>query len=92
MQLVTCQNLCRINRNPQNNILTVATGIADIIMSMAIVVGCCTFTGLVSPRSSKLGPTYLKTEGCGAVSNINTRPRARMRVVVEACWGGSVHL
>jgi hypothetical protein len=44
--------------NHQNNISTVARGIANIIMLVAIVVGCCAFADLVQPRSSKLEPTY----------------------------------
>jgi hypothetical protein len=41
---------------------TVATGIGDVIMHVATVVGYCAFTGLVPSRSPKLGLTYLKTE------------------------------
>jgi hypothetical protein len=42
--------------------LTIATGIADVIMPMTIVVGYYAFTGLISSRSPMLGLTYLKTE------------------------------
>jgi hypothetical protein len=62
MKLITCQNSYRINRNDQNNIPIVATGIVDVIMLVATVVGCCAFADLVPPRSPKLRLTYLKTE------------------------------
>jgi hypothetical protein len=91
MKLITCQNSYRINRNDQNNIPIVATGIVDVIMLVATVVGCCAFADLVPPRSPKLRLTYLKTEACWVVLNIDSRPRARVWVAAEACWGGSVH-
>jgi hypothetical protein len=62
MQLVSCQNSSKINGNHQNNILTVAMGIADVIMPVGTVFGCCAFTGLVPPHSLKLVLTYLKIE------------------------------
>jgi hypothetical protein len=40
----------------------VATGIADIIMLVATVVGYCAFAGLVPPCSLKLRLAYLKIE------------------------------
>jgi hypothetical protein len=58
------KNLSEINGNHQNNRPTVTTGIADIIMVVATIVGCCAFAGLVPPHSPKLGLTYLKTEAC----------------------------
>jgi hypothetical protein len=42
--------------------LTVATCIADVIMPVTAVVGCCAFVGLVTPYSPKLRLAYLKTE------------------------------
>jgi hypothetical protein len=49
--------------------LTVATGYDDVIMSVAIMAGCCALASLVPPRSTKLGLSYLKTKVCLAVSN-----------------------
>jgi hypothetical protein len=62
MQLVPCQNLSRINGNHRNNMLTLATGIGDILMHVATLVGYYAFAGLVPPRSPKLRLAYLKTE------------------------------
>jgi arginine exporter protein ArgO len=62
MQPITCQNLFEINRNHRNNMSIVATGIADIIMLVATVVGYCAFAGLVPPCYLKLRLTYLKIE------------------------------
>jgi hypothetical protein len=59
---VLCQNSSEINGNHQNNMLTVATCIADVIMPVTAVVGCCAFVGLVTPYSPKLRLAYLKTE------------------------------
>jgi hypothetical protein len=42
--------------------LTLATGIGDILMHVATVVGYYAFAGLVPPRSPKLRLAYLKTE------------------------------
>jgi hypothetical protein len=92
MQLVPYQNSSGINRNHQNNIPTVAMGIADVIMPMTNVISCCAFAGLVPPRSPNLELTYLKIELHKVVANINTRPRACMRVAVEACSGGSARV
>jgi hypothetical protein len=39
-------------------------GYDDITILVAIVVSCYALTGLVTPRSPKLGLTYLKTETC----------------------------
>jgi hypothetical protein len=38
----------------------VVMSIANVIMPVTTVVGCCAFTGLVSPRSPKLGLSDLK--------------------------------
>jgi hypothetical protein len=65
-------------------------GIADVIMPVGTVFGCCAFTGLVPPRSLKLVLTYLKIESHWAISNVDTRPRARIRVAAEGVCGGSV--
>jgi hypothetical protein len=58
MQLVSCQNSFEINGDHRNNILTVATANDDVSNA------CCYYgiAGLVSPRSSKLGLTNLKTK------------------------------
>jgi hypothetical protein len=55
--------------------LTVATGIADVISAYCY----CAFAGLVTPRSLKLGLSYLNIEVRKTISNLVTRPRARMR-------------
>jgi hypothetical protein len=96
MQLVTCPNSFRIKGNYQNNVLTIARGIVDII-STTIGIGnvsnahCyCAFTGLVPPQSPKLELSYLKTEVCGGVSNLVTRPRARMQEWPRG-FGEAVH-
>jgi hypothetical protein len=34
----------------------------DVIMLVAIVVGCCALIAVVAPRSLKLGLAYLKTK------------------------------
>jgi hypothetical protein len=62
LQLVSCQNSSGINGNHPNSMLTVATGITDVIKPVATMVGCCAFAGLVPPRSPKLGVNYLKTK------------------------------
>jgi hypothetical protein len=62
MQLVSCQSSSRINRTHQNDMLTIVTGIADVIMLVAIVVWAYAFIGLVPPHSPKLGLIYLKNE------------------------------
>jgi hypothetical protein len=41
---------------------TIATGVANVIMPVAIVVGYYAFAGLVPPLSPQLGVTYLKIE------------------------------
>jgi hypothetical protein len=46
--------------------LTAATGITYVISAHWY----CAFTGLVPPRSQKLGPSYLKTEAHRAISNL----------------------
>jgi hypothetical protein len=62
MQLVPYQVSSGINENRQNNMITVVMGIADVIIPMATMVGCCAFAGLVPHCSPKLGLTYLKNE------------------------------
>jgi hypothetical protein len=42
--------------------LIIVTGIADVIMLVAIVVWAYAFIGLVPPHSPKLGLIYLKNE------------------------------
>jgi hypothetical protein len=60
---------------PVFTVTIVATGIADVSNTCCY----CAFTGLVSPRSSKLELSYLKTETCIAVSNFITRTRVCVR-------------
>jgi hypothetical protein len=60
--------------------LTVSMEIADVIMLMTTMVRYCAFDGLVPPHSPKLGLAYLKTKTHRVVSNIDTRPHARMRL------------
>jgi hypothetical protein len=104
MQLVSCPNSSEINRNHQNDVLTVATGIVDSISvryycdnsskGIACIgnVHCyCAFAGLVAPRSPKLGLSYLKIETRGTVLNLVTRPCAHMQSDRGGC-GGSAHI
>jgi hypothetical protein len=62
MQLAPYQNSFGINGNHQNNMIIVAAGIANIIIPLATVVGCCAFAHLLPPCSPKLGLTYLRNE------------------------------
>jgi hypothetical protein len=65
-------------------VLKVATYIIDVIS-----VGCyCVSTGVVPPRSPKLGVSYIKTKARGVVSNLVTRSRARIRVETEGVGEG----
>jgi hypothetical protein len=84
MQLVSCQNSFEINGDHRNNILTVATANDDVSNA------CCYYgiAGLVSPRSSKLGLTNLKTKVHWIISYIDTRSCARVRACVRGGWGG----
>jgi hypothetical protein len=104
MQLVSCPNSSEINRNHQNDVLTVATGIVDSISvryycdnsskGIACIgnVHCyCAFAGLVAPRSPKLGLSYLKIETRGTVLNLVTRPRAHMQSDRGGLWRQCTH-
>jgi hypothetical protein len=85
MQLVLFSNSSGINGNYWNNVLTVASGIPDVIS-----VSCYfAFIGLVQSCSPKLGLSYLKIKARGAISNLINRPRASMQLVVEGCGTGS---
>jgi hypothetical protein len=60
MQLVSCPNSSGINRNHQNNVLTIAMDITDVISAIVITIPMsitdvsnalcyCDFVGLVPP-------------------------------------------
>jgi hypothetical protein len=66
-------NFILVNGNYQNNVLTIATCIANVIN----VCCYCAFAGLV------LGLSYFKVETRGGLSNLVTRSRAHVRVSVE---------
>jgi hypothetical protein len=100
MQLVPCPHSSEINRNHQNNVLIVAmdrTFLTSLVhVDTVTTVSTCTsdintarcyfvFTGLVPPRSLKLGLSYLKTKARCAISNLVTRLHARVR---ERARGG----
>jgi hypothetical protein len=64
MQLVICLNSPGVNENHQNNMLIGDTSIADVIMPMITVFGCCAFIGLVPPHPHSLNTSLHPNHRC----------------------------
>jgi hypothetical protein len=93
MQLVSCQYSSKINRNHQNNILTVTTGNDDVIIPVATMVGCYAIDGLIPPHSPKMRLTKPKNQSVrNCVKHRHYISCVRMRMAAKVIWVGRAHV